>query len=46
MNRDSSSLFLKEIQASKVAPIEPVFLDYSKGILQKTDRPIQYSGIV
>ncbi|RHJ78520.1 pitrilysin family protein [Parabacteroides sp. AM08-6] len=30
MNRDSSSLFLKEIQASQVAPIEPVFLDFNK----------------
>ena len=25
MNRDSSSVFLKEIQAVEVAPIEPVF---------------------
>ena len=36
MNRDSSSLFLKEIQASKVAPIEPVFLDYSKDLQKLT----------
>jgi len=29
-NRDTESNFLKEITASKVNPIEPVFLDYSK----------------
>ncbi len=30
MNRDSSSLFLRSIQNSKVTPIEPVFLDFNK----------------
>ncbi|NLZ73574.1 MAG: insulinase family protein, partial [Bacteroidales bacterium] len=29
MNRDSTSDFLKEIQASEVTPIEPVFLDFN-----------------
>ncbi|RHJ90134.1 M16 family metallopeptidase [Parabacteroides bouchesdurhonensis] len=36
MNRDSSSAFLKEIQATKVAPIEPVFLDYDKDLQKLT----------
>ena len=36
MNRDSASAFLKEIQASTVAPIEPVFLDYQKDLSQLT----------
>lgn len=30
MNRDTSSAFLREVQASVVKPIEPVFIDYSK----------------
>lgn len=34
MNRDSSSVFLKEIQLAKVEPIEPVFLDFSKDMKQ------------
>lgn len=29
MNRDTASLFLRELQASSVKPIEPVFLDYT-----------------
>lgn len=32
MNRDTASTYLKEIQASQVQPIEPVFLDYSKDL--------------
>ena len=32
MNRDTASAFLKEIQASQVQPIEPVFLDFSKDL--------------
>ena len=32
MNRDTASAFLKEIQASVVKPIEPVFLDFSKDL--------------
>ncbi len=32
MNRDKSSAFLREIQGSEVAPIEPVFLDFDKDI--------------
>jgi len=31
-NRDNQSDFLKEVQASTVKPIEPVFLDFSKDI--------------
>ena len=34
MNRDTVSTFLKEIQQSVVAPIEPQFLDYSKDLAQ------------
>lgn len=33
-NRDTASLFLREIQASVPAPIEPVFLDFSKDLEQ------------
>ena len=29
-NRDTTSLFLRELQASAVAPIEPVFVDFNK----------------
>ena len=36
MNRDTSSVFLREIQQSVVAPIEPKFLDYSKDLSQVT----------
>ena len=32
MNRDTTSAFLREVQASEVAPIEPVFLDYSRDL--------------
>ncbi|NDV57359.1 pitrilysin family protein [Bacteroides sp. 519] len=32
MNRDEASAFLKEIQNTKVTPIEPVFIDYSKDL--------------
>ena len=45
MNRDTASTFLKEIQASVVTPIEPVFLDYSKDLTQlkaKSDIPVLY----
>ena len=45
MNRDTVSSFLKEIQASVVQPIEPVFLDYSKDLSQlkaKSDLPVLY----
>lgn len=31
-NRDTASTFLKEIQASEVKPIEPVFLDFKKDL--------------
>ncbi|MDO5322307.1 MAG: insulinase family protein [Bacteroidia bacterium] len=33
-NRDNQSGFLKEIQASKVKPIEPVYVDFSKDMAQ------------
>lgn len=36
MNRDSTSAFLKEIQMTKVKPIEPVFLDYNKDLKKLT----------
>ena len=38
MNRDTASAFLRQIQdeAAKAAPIEPVFLDYSKDLTQLT----------
>lgn len=45
MNRDSSSVFLKDIQASNVAPIEPVFLDYDKDLQKltaKSNIPVLY----
>lgn len=45
MNRDTVSAFLKEIQASTVQPIEPVFLDFSKDLTQlkaKDDIPVIY----
>ncbi|MDR1004919.1 MAG: insulinase family protein, partial [Prevotellaceae bacterium] len=45
MNRDTASAFLKAIQASKVTPIEPVFLDFTKDMKQltgKADVPVLY----
>ncbi len=45
MNRDTASQFLRDIQASKVKPIEPVFVDYKKdmSILQaKSGIPVLY----
>ena len=45
MNRDTASVFLKEIQQSIVKPIEPQFLDYSKDLVQlKTQKelPVLY----
>ncbi len=45
MNRDTASSFLREIQASTVQPIEPVFLDFSKDLSQlkaKSDIPVIY----
>ena len=36
MNRDTTSAFLQEIQASVVAPIEPVFVDFDKDMSQGT----------
>lgn len=44
-NRDTASLFLKEIQQSKVEPIEPVFLDFDKDLTQfkaNSDIPVLY----
>lgn len=46
MNRDSTSAFLREIQASQVEPIEPVFLDFNKDMQQlkaKSDIPVLYT---
>lgn len=45
MNRDSSSVFLKDVQLAKVTPIEPVFLDFTKDMQQlkaKSDIPVLY----
>ena len=45
MNRDTASTYLKEVQASTVQPIEPVFLDYSKDLTQLTAKagiPVLY----
>ena len=47
MNRDASSQFLRDIQASAAAvkPIEPVFVDYSKDMsiaTAKSDIPVLY----
>lgn len=45
MNRDTVSAFLSEIQQSVVAPIEPVFLDYSKDLSKlstQQDIPVLY----
>ncbi len=46
MNRDMSSDFLKEIQHSKVTPIEPVFVDYDKDLTKlkaKNGVPVYYT---
>lgn len=32
MNRDTTSAFLREVQASQVTPIEPVFLDFNRDL--------------
>ena len=45
MNRDAASNFLKEVQGSKVQPIEPVFIDYNKDMDQfawNKDVPVLY----
>ena len=45
MNRDTASVFLKEIQQTEVAPVEPVFLDYNKDLAQletNKDIPVLY----
>ena len=36
MNRDTTSAFLREVQASVVAPIEPVFVDFDKEMSKGT----------
>jgi len=36
VNRDSSSVFLQEIQQAQVKPIEPVFLDFEKDMQKAT----------
>ena len=36
MNRDTTSAFLREVQASVVAPIEPVFVDFEKDMSRGT----------
>ena len=36
MNRDTTSAFLREVQASVVAPIEPVFVDFDKEMSEGT----------
>ena len=44
-NRDKSSQFLRDIQASTVTPIEPVFVDYQKDmsiLSAKNDIPVLY----
>ncbi len=46
MNRDTASVFLKEIQQTAVAPIEPKFLDYDKDIAKlqtATGVPVLYT---
>lgn len=37
-NRDASSAFLAEIQASQVQPIEPVFIDFEKDMQRTTTK--------
>lgn len=44
-NRDTSSQFLRDIQASQVTPIEPVFVDFSKDmsmLTAKSNVPVLY----
>ncbi len=44
-NRDAASTFVKEIQNAKVAPIEPVFLDFDKDmkiLAAKSKIPVLY----
>ncbi len=44
-NRDTASAFLREIQASVVTPIEPVFVDFAKDMEQfkaQSDIPVLY----
>ena len=44
-NRDTSSVFLREIQASAVSPIEPHFLDFNVDLSQfkaQSDIPVLY----
>lgn len=41
-NRDTASAFLKEIQATAVTPIEPLFLDYEKDLQKlKSDKGLE-----
>lgn len=45
-NRDATSAFLAEVQASEVAPIEPVFVDFQKDmsvLKAKSDIPVLYT---
>ena len=45
VNRDTASVFLKEIQATEVKPIEPVFLDFTKDMQTLTGKssiPVLY----
>ena len=45
MNRDASSQFLKDLQASQVKPIEPVFVDFKKDMsiaMAKSGIPVLY----
>ncbi len=45
MNRDTTSAFLREVQAAVVAPIEPVFVDFEKDLTilsAKNDIPVLY----
>lgn len=45
VNRDTASVFLTEIQATQVEPIEPVFIDFSKDMKKleaKSNIPVLY----
>lgn len=47
MNRDTASQMLKNVQNSKVEPIEPVFLDYKKDLTflkDKNGMPVYYTA--
>jgi len=47
MNRDAASQMLKDVQNSKVEPIEPVFLDYKKDLTflkDKNGMPVYYTA--